>query len=85
MKPSDRSIPGTRSNLSHNLGSSEFDENETLALHSNYLYQDLPKSIEEALSSPEWHRAMKAEYEYLQNTEVRELVEMLYEKHLVTA
>ena len=76
MKPPNRYAPGTSSNLSYDLGSSEFDEFETLAYHSDYVDQELPKSIEEALSSPEWYRAMKAEHESLQKNEVWEHVEM---------
>ena len=52
VKPPNRYTPGTSSNLSYNLGSSEFDEIETFAYHSDYVDQELPKSIEEALSSP---------------------------------
>ena len=54
-----KKAPVTSSNLSYNLGSPEFDEIEPLAYHSDYVDQVLPKSIEEALSSPEWYRAMK--------------------------
>ena len=53
VKPPNRYAPGTSSNLSYNLGSSEFDEIETFAYHSDYVDQELPKSIEEALSFPE--------------------------------
>ena len=70
VKPPNKYAPGTSSNLSYNLGPSEFDEIETLAYHSDYVDQELPKSIEEALSSPEWYRAMKAEYNFLQKIEV---------------
>ena len=87
VKPPNRYASGTSSNLSYNLGSSEFDENdeiETLAYHSDYVDQELPKSIEEAISSPEWSRAMKAEYDSLQKTEVWDIVEMPEEKNLVT-
>ena len=45
---------------------------------------ELPKSIEEALSSPEWYRAMKAEYDSLQKNEVWDIVEMPEGKNLVT-
>ena len=76
MEPLNRYIPGKSSNLSYNLGSSEFDEIETLAYHSDYVDHELPKSIEEALASPEWHRAMKADYESLQKNEVWKPVEM---------
>ena len=76
VKPPSRYAPGTSSNLSYNLGSSEFDEIETFAYHSDYVDQELPKSIEEALSSPEWYRAMKAEYDSLQKNEVWDIVEM---------
>ena len=87
VKPPNRYASGTSSNLSYNLGSSEFDENdeiETLAYHSDYVDQELPKSIEEALSSPEWSRAMKAEHDSLQKTEVWDIVEMPEGKNLVT-
>ena len=75
VKPPNRYTPSTSSNLSYDLDPSEFDEIETLAYHSNYVDHELPKSIEEALSSPERYRAMKAEYESLQKNEVWELVE----------
>ena len=84
VKPPNRYAPGTSSNLSYNLGSSEFDEIETFAYHSDYVDQELPKSIEEALSSPEWYRAMKAEYDSLQKNEVWDIVEMPEGKNLVT-
>ena len=70
--------------MSYNLGSSAFDEIETFAYHSNYVDQELPKSIEEALSSPEWYCAMKAEYDSLQKNEVWDIVEMPEGKNLVT-
>ena len=63
VKPPNRYTLGTSSNLSYDLGSFEFYENETLGYHSDYVDQGLTKSIEEAFSSPEWYRAMKAEYE----------------------
>ena len=84
VKPRNRYAPGKSSNLSYKLGSSEFDDIETLAYHSDYVDQELPKSIEEALSSPEWYRAMKAEYDSLQINEVRDIVEMPEGKNLVT-
>ena len=61
VKPPNSYTPGTSSILSYDLGSSEFDEIETLSYYSDYADQELPKSIKEALSSPEWYRAMKAE------------------------
>ena len=70
--------------MSYNLCSSEFDEIETLACHSDYVDHELPESVEEALSSPEWYRAMKAEYKSLQKNEVWQLVEMPERKDLVT-
>ena len=76
MKLLNRYKPGMSSNLSYDLDASEFDKIETLAYHSNYVDHELPKSIEEALSSPQWYRAVKAEYESLQKHEVWELVEM---------
>ena len=81
MKTPNRYTPGTSSNLSNDLGWSAFDEFETLAYHSDYVDQELPKTIE-ALSYPEWHRAMKAEHESLQKNEVWEHVEMPEEKTL---
>ena len=84
VKPQNRYAPGTSSNFSYKLGSSEFDDIETLAYHSDYVDQELPKSIEEALSSPEWYRAMKAEYDSLQINEVWDIVEMPEGKNLST-
>ena len=81
--PLNRYTTGTSSNVSYNLGSSEFDESETLAYHSKKVYHELPKSIEEALSSPEWYRAMTAEYDSVQKIEVWEVVEMPDRKNLV--
>ena len=76
MKPPNRYTPGTSSNLSSDLGSSEFDEIETLAYPRDCVDHDIPKSNEEALHSTEWDRAMKAEYESLQKIEVWELGKM---------
>ena len=70
--------------MSYNLGSSEFDEIETLAYHRDYADHELRKSIEEALPSPEWYRAMKVEYESLQKTVVWGLDEKPERKNLVT-
>ena len=84
IMPSNRYAPGTSSNLSYNSNSSEFDELETLAYHSDYVDQELPKSIEEALSPPEWYSVMKAEYDSLQKNEVWGIVEYQKEKNLVT-
>ena len=80
IMPPNRYAPGTSSNLSYNSSSSEFDEIETLAYHSDYVDQELPKSIEEALSSPEWYSVMKAEYDFLQKNEVWGIVECQKEK-----
>ena len=85
MKPPNSYTPGTSSILSYDLGSSEFDEIiETLSYYSDYADQELPKSIKEAFSSPEWYRAMKVEYESLQKNEVLEFVEIPEGKNLVT-
>ena len=59
-KPPNRNTPGASNNLSYNLGSSNFDEIETVAYNRYYVDHELPKSIEEALF-PEWYRATKAE------------------------
>ena len=84
VKPPNRYTPGTSSNLSHDLGSSEFDEIETLAYYSDYVDHELPKSNKEALSSSEWYHAMKAEYESLQKNKLWELVEISKRKKFVT-
>ena len=55
VKPPDRYTPGTSSNVSYDLGSSDFSEIERLAYHSDNVDQELPKSIKETFS-PEWHR-----------------------------
>ena len=41
-----RYTPGTSSNLSYDLGFSEFNQIETLAYHIEYFDHELPKSIE---------------------------------------
>ena len=53
VKTPNRYTSGTSKYLSYNLGSSEYDEIETLAYHSDYVDHERPKSIEEALSSQE--------------------------------
>ena len=53
VKPPNRYAPGTTSKLSYILDWSEFNEIGTLAYHSDYVDKKLPKSIEEAFSSPE--------------------------------
>ena len=60
VKPPNRYIPCTSSNLPYDLGSYEFGEIATLAYHSDYVDHELPKSIEKALFSPERYCAMKA-------------------------
>ena len=82
LKQPNRYAIGTSSNLSYNLSSSE--SNETLAYHGDYVDQELPKCIEEALSSPEWYHAMEAEYDSLQKNEDWDIVEMSEGKNLVT-
>ena len=77
VKPPNRYTPGASSNLSQDLGSSEFDEIEMLVYHSDYVDHELPKSTEEALSSPERYRAIKAQYDSLQKKLVWELVETM--------
>ena len=76
MKPPNRYTPGTSSNLSYNLDSSEFNETETLANHNEYVDNELPKTIEETLFPPEKYRAMNADFESLQKNELWELVKM---------
>ena len=47
------------------------------------LIKSYRKNIEGALLSSEWYRAMKAEYNFLQKNEVRDIVEMSEGKNLV--
>ena len=53
IKPPNRYTPGNSGNLCFDSFSSEFENREDLT--SNYVDQELPKNLEETLSSPKWY------------------------------
>ena len=61
--------PGNNSNLCFKSFSSEFENREDFAFNNNYVHQELPKILEDALSLPKWYAAMKAEFESLRASE----------------
>ena len=67
VRPPERYEPGTSETANQNF-SSEL-ENQ-LSFHTSFVDPEVPKTVEEALSIPEWYGSMKDEFESLEKNKV---------------
>ena len=82
VRPPERYEPGTSETANQNF-SSEL-ENQ-LSFNTSFVDPEVPKTVEEVLSIPEWYGAMKDEFQSLEKNKVWELTKLLKNKNLVVS
>ena len=81
VRPPERYEPGTSETANQSF-SSELDNQ--FSFHTSFVDPEVPKTVEEALSIPEWYQAMKDEFQSLEKNKVRELTKLAKNKNLVS-
>ena len=80
LRPPERYEPGTSETSNQNF-SSEL-ENQ-LSFHTSFVDPEVPKTVEEAFSIPDWYGAMKDEFQSLEKNKVWELTNLLKNRNLL--